>query len=70
MEGKFRSRVGCEGALRRKSGGEDGIETQQSSGGIFYSDKLEMQHAKRFEIGFVPRSEHCDLCFSRVSIIP
>ena len=42
---------------------------EHSSGVISYCDEFEMQKTQCFEIAIVPRSEHHDLCFLRVSAI-
>ena len=69
MKGQVMLMIDDGSALVGEAGGEDGIEAQQSSGVIFDSEELGVQSAECFGIGFVPCSEHCDLCFSRVSAI-
>ena len=70
MEKKVGSRIDYCSALKRESRGEDQVKTQQSSGVIFCLDEQGMEETKGFKIAFVPCSEHCDLPFSMVSIIP
>lgn len=70
MEGKLRPWIDCGSAVQRESGDEGRIKTKQSSGVIPYSDELGMQNTECFKISVVPRSEHCDLHFLRVSAMP